>query len=127
MNWETRIYIYTLLCVKYIANGNLLCSTGSSARCSVVTWGWVGGMGGRSERERVRVYTQLIHFVVEQKQHNIVKQLCLIFVRVYICTKLEATGIPRLTEDLQMAFKNAAMFYQIVRLNRYLACPYYPD
>ena len=64
MNWETRIYIYTLLCVKYIANRNLLCSTGSSARCSVVTWGWVGGMGESSERERVHVYTRLIHFVV---------------------------------------------------------------
>ena len=37
MNWEIRIDIYALPHVKYIANGNLLYSTGSSAQCSVVT------------------------------------------------------------------------------------------
>ena len=37
MNWEISIDIYTLSCVKQIASGNLLYSTGSSAGCSVVT------------------------------------------------------------------------------------------
>ena len=36
-NWEMRIDIYTLPCVKQTASGKLLYSTGSSARCSVVT------------------------------------------------------------------------------------------
>ena len=36
-NWEIRIDIYTLPCEKWIASGNLLYSTGSSARCSVMT------------------------------------------------------------------------------------------
>ena len=43
-NWEIRIDIYTLPCVKQIASGNLLYSTGSSAWCSVMTQ--MGGMGG---------------------------------------------------------------------------------
>ena len=37
MNWEIGIDIHTLPCEKQIASGNLLYSTGSSARCSVVT------------------------------------------------------------------------------------------
>ena len=37
MNWEIRIDILTLPCVKQIASGNLLYSTGSSAWCSVMT------------------------------------------------------------------------------------------
>ena len=36
-NWEIGIDIYILPCVKYIASGNLLYSTGSSAQCSVRT------------------------------------------------------------------------------------------
>ena len=37
MNWEIRIDIDTLPCVKQIANGILLYSTGKSAWCSVMT------------------------------------------------------------------------------------------
>ena len=37
MNWEMRIDIYTLLCIKQITNENLLYSTGNSPQCSVVT------------------------------------------------------------------------------------------
>ena len=37
MNWEIGIDMYTLACVKQIASGNMLYSTGSSARCSVTT------------------------------------------------------------------------------------------
>ena len=36
-NWESRIDIYTLLCVEQTARGKLLYSTGSSAWCSVIT------------------------------------------------------------------------------------------
>ena len=37
MNWEIRFNLSTLPCVKYIASGNLLYCTGSSAWCSVMT------------------------------------------------------------------------------------------
>ena len=36
-NRESSIDIYTLLCVKQTAIGKLLCSTGSSNGCSVMT------------------------------------------------------------------------------------------
>ena len=36
-NWEIRIDTYTLPFVKQIAGGKLLCSTGNSALCSVMT------------------------------------------------------------------------------------------
>ena len=36
-NWEIRIDINILPCVKYTASGDLLYSTGSSAQCSVMT------------------------------------------------------------------------------------------
>ena len=36
-NWEIRIDICILTCVKQIASGKLLQSTESSARCSVMT------------------------------------------------------------------------------------------
>ena len=36
-NWESSMDIYTLPCVKEIASGKMLYSTGSSARCSVMT------------------------------------------------------------------------------------------
>ena len=36
-NWEIRFEINTLPCVKQMASGNLLYSTGSSAQCSVMT------------------------------------------------------------------------------------------
>ena len=48
MNWVIGIDIYTLPCVKQIASGKLLYSTGNSARCSAVTLrGWEGGPRGR--------------------------------------------------------------------------------
>ena len=36
-NWEVRTDIYTLPCVKQLANGKLLCSTGGSAGGSVTS------------------------------------------------------------------------------------------
>ena len=56
MNWEIGIDILTLPCVKQIASGNLLYITGSSARCSVITY--MGGMGGEGgSRGRGYMYT----------------------------------------------------------------------
>ena len=37
MNWEIRIDVRELPCVKQIADGNLLYSAGGSALCSEVT------------------------------------------------------------------------------------------
>ena len=34
INWEIETDIYTLLCIKYIMNENLLYSTGNSTQCS---------------------------------------------------------------------------------------------
>ena len=50
MNWEIRIDIHTLPCVKQIASGKLPGSTGSSAQCCDDDLeGWDGGGGlGRS-------------------------------------------------------------------------------
>ena len=51
-NWESSIGIYTLLCVKQTASGKLVYSTGSSARCSVMTHrGRMGWVGERFKRE----------------------------------------------------------------------------
>ena len=50
-NWEIRFDINTLPCVKQIAGGNLLYSTGSSAQCSVTTYMGDGGWGGREVQE----------------------------------------------------------------------------
>ena len=37
VNWETGADIYTLLCIKQIANENLLCGTGNSTERSAMT------------------------------------------------------------------------------------------
>ena len=51
MNRKSRIYIYTQPCVKQIASGKLLSSTGSSALCSVMPKGCDGGWSGRDAQE----------------------------------------------------------------------------
>ena len=51
MNWEIRFDINTLTCVKQLASGKLLCSTGSSVQGSVMTWGWDEDRGGRDTPE----------------------------------------------------------------------------
>ena len=78
-NWEIKIDIYTLPCVKQVASGNLLYSTGSSAQCSVMTQmgGMGGGVRGTSKREGIYVYIQLIHFVVQQKLIQHCKEIIL--------------------------------------------------
>ena len=51
INWEIRIYIYTLLYTRYITNNDLLHSTGSSTQYSVMT-----DMGKESKKEWIYVY-----------------------------------------------------------------------
>ena len=51
MNWETGTDVYALPCIKEIPSRNLLCSTGSGAQCSVVTY--MGGMGWGEVQEGV--------------------------------------------------------------------------
>ena len=46
MNWEIGINIQRLPCVKQIASGNIMYSTGSSAQCCDDLEGWDGGEGG---------------------------------------------------------------------------------
>ena len=68
MNWEIETDIYTLPCIKQTAVRKMPYSTGSSARCSVVTWR--GGMRVRWEggsRERIHAYLKLIYLVVQKK------------------------------------------------------------
>ena len=38
LTWEIRVDVCALPCVKQIASGDLLQSSGSSAQCSVMTW-----------------------------------------------------------------------------------------
>ena len=45
-------------------------SLARGTQCSVVTW-----MGKRAKGEGIYVHVQLIHFAVQQNQHDIVKQL----------------------------------------------------
>ena len=78
MNCERSIEIYALPCVKEMAKGRLLNSTGSSALCSVMIQ--KDGMGGHGVKVRLKVeglyvYLKLIHIIVGRKQHNIVEQL----------------------------------------------------
>ena len=74
MNWEIRFDLNnTIMC--QIASGNLLYNTGSSAQCSVMTQ--MGGMGGRSKREAIYVYIQLIHLIVQQKLTQYCKEIIL--------------------------------------------------
>lgn len=49
-NWESNIDIYTLPCLKQIAGGKLLLSTGGSAWRSAMTCR--GGMGQRGRLSR---------------------------------------------------------------------------
>ena len=54
--------MYTLLYLKWIANKDLLYSTGNSAQCYVAAW-----MGGEFGGEWRHVYVWLSHFAVYLK------------------------------------------------------------
>ena len=58
MNWEIRFDINRVPCVKQIASGNLLYSTGSSAQCSVMAQrGGMEGQGGPRARGNMDTYS----------------------------------------------------------------------
>lgn len=58
------VLTYTLPCIKEIASRKLLCNTGSSVQCSVMSY-----RGGKeAKREGRDIYSY-------RNQHNIVKQL----------------------------------------------------
>ena len=54
--------MYTLLCLKWVTNKDLLYSTGNSARCYMAAW-----MGGEFGREWINVYEWLSPFAVHLK------------------------------------------------------------
>ena len=59
VNWKRSIgiYIHTQPCVKLIASGKLLYSTGSSAQCSVITQrGGLGGWGRGSRGKGICIH-----------------------------------------------------------------------
>ena len=63
--WTVRefgINIYTLLCLKWITNKDLLYSTGNSAQCYVAAW-----MGRAFWGERIHVYVWLSPFAIHLK------------------------------------------------------------
>ena len=72
-------HMHTIMCE--IASGKLLDSTGSSDQCFVTSQrGGMGGqMGGRLQREEVRVYLRLVHIVVQQKPTQPCKPIILQF------------------------------------------------
>ena len=51
MNGESGTETYTLPYVKQPASGNLLCDSGSSARCCDNLEGWGGVRGGKEAQE----------------------------------------------------------------------------
>ena len=71
-DWEIRIEICTLTCIKQIASGKLLQSAGSSARCSDDLEGWDAGGGWRGRRYKY-TYSCFIS-LYNRNQNNIVKQ-----------------------------------------------------
>ena len=67
INWEIGIDIYMLLYIKQMSNKHMLYLTGNSTPYYVMTY-----VGKESKKEWR--YLQLIHFSVQQNQHNIVKK-----------------------------------------------------
>ena len=59
MNREIGTDIYSLLCIKELANENLLCSTGNSVLC--------GDLNGKEIQNGGEIYIYKIHFAVQQK------------------------------------------------------------
>ena len=70
MNWEVGIDIYTLLCIKYITNENLLYCSGNSVLS--------GDLNGKEiEKRRDLCVYSLFTLLYSRNQYNIVKQLIL--------------------------------------------------
>ena len=51
MHWEIGIDMYTLMCIKWMTNKNLLYSTGNSTQYSVMAY-----MGKESKKEWIYLY-----------------------------------------------------------------------
>ena len=66
---EFELDRYTLLCLKWKTNKDLLCSTWNPAQCCVAAW-----MGGESGEKMILVYLWLGPFAVDLK----LSQHCLI-------------------------------------------------
>ena len=62
--------MYTLLCLKWITNKEMLHSTWNSAQCYLAVW-----IGGEFVGEWIHVYVQLSLFTVPHNYHNIVNWL----------------------------------------------------
>ena len=60
MNWEIGIDIYTILCIKWITNENLLYSIENSTQCSVMTC-----KGRKTKKDEISEYVWMIHFAVQ--------------------------------------------------------------
>jgi len=56
------INTHTLLCLEWMANGDLLCSTGNSGQCQEAAW-----MGGEFGREWIHVHVWLGCFAIHLK------------------------------------------------------------
>ena len=70
MNWEIGINIYTLICIKYITDENLIYSTGNSTQCSMVA------SMGRTSKNREDICIHIADSLCcTAGRHNIVKQL----------------------------------------------------
>ena len=69
---------YTVLCLKWITNKDLLYSTGNSAQCYVAAW-----MAGEFGREWIHVYVWVNPFAVHLK----VSQHCLLIGYISIQNK----------------------------------------
>ena len=76
MNWESRIDIYTLPCVKQLASGKLLYNTESSALCSDHLDGWGGRGWERGSRGRIYMYSYGRFTLLYSRKYHTEKQLC---------------------------------------------------
>ena len=56
------INTHTLLCLEWMANGDLLCSTGNSDQCQEAAW-----MGGEFGREWIHIHVRLCCFAMHMK------------------------------------------------------------
>ena len=59
---EHEMDVYTLLCLKWITNKDLLCSTGNFAQCYTAAW-----MGGKFGEEWIHIYVRLSPLAVHLK------------------------------------------------------------
>ena len=71
INWDIEIDIYTLLCIEYMTNKNLLSSTGNPIQYSVMTY-----MGKESKKEWIYVSITDLLCCTEETNNIINKLYC---------------------------------------------------